>query len=96
MKIVEWKDDRGLLHKSMLRDADPDELAPMGIPVDSIPDLDQLDWEYMKRELHNALFKAELFTWRDVQAQQVGVSKAILATFKRHVVRLYRMEVNDD
>ena len=96
MKTIEWVDERGYKRRSMLRDDDPDELAHMGIPLPGPPDLDQLDWGHLQRELHNALFNAGLFTWQDVQVAQTGVTSAILTGFKRPVVTLYRMEVNDD
>ena len=96
MKIVEWVDERGYKRRNAIRDADPDELAPMGVPMGCPPDLDILDWGYLQKELHNALFDAGLYTWDDVQRAQDGVSRAIITAFKRQVVTLYRMEVNDD
>ncbi len=89
MKIVMWTDDRGYKHRSLLRDSDPDELAPKGIPQDP-PDLDELDWEGLKKDLHNALVERGLATWEDVLAQQNGVTSAIKQVFKRPMVYLYR------
>lgn len=94
MKIVVWTDGGGYKRRSMLRDRDPDQMAPEGIPLDP-PDLSQLDWEEIKRELHNALVDKGLSTWGDVQRQQNGVTSSILSVMKRRVVALYRNDITE-
>lgn len=89
MKIVKWTDGRGYIHQSRLRDIDPDTEARNGIPHDP-PDLDLIDWDVLKRDLHNALVEKGLITWEDVQQQQNGVSSTAMRVFKRHIIRLYR------
>jgi len=89
MKIVVWTDDRGYKHRSMLRDRDPDRMAPEGIPLDP-PDLSQLDWEGLVKDLHNMLIDKELSTWDEVQKSQTGVTSSILSVMKRPIVALYR------
>lgn len=91
MKIVEWVDEQGFKHKSLLRDQDPDRLAPSGVPLDP-PDLNRLDWEGLKRELHNLLLEKGLRTWKDVQKSQNGVTSSIVTVFKRPIISLYKSE----
>jgi hypothetical protein len=94
MKNVVWTDGDGYKHVSRLRDRDPDHMAPEGIPLDP-PDLSQLDWQEIQRELHNLLVDKELFTWKDVQRSQNGVSSSILSVMKRPIVALYRNRNGD-
>lgn len=89
MKIVVWTDDDGYKHRSMLRDRDPDQMAPEGVPLDP-PDLRQLDWDGIVRDLHNMLVDKGLSTWDDVQRTQTGVASSILSVMKRPIVGLYR------
>jgi hypothetical protein len=53
------------------------------------PDVEQIDWEAVKRDLHNALLEAGLVTIEDVSHQQVGVTSVILGVMRRRVVALY-------
>ena len=93
MRTVEWIDDKGYKHKSTLRDNDPDSMAMKGIPCDP-PDLDMLDWDGLKRELHNHLMDMGIVTWNDV-ARTNGIMSAINRTFKRPLVNLYKRELRD-
>lgn len=89
MRKVVWTDERGYKRVSIVRDTDPDSFAASGIPVETI-NLDELDWDGMRRDLHNALVDAGLYDWDAVQAAQNGVTSAIVRVFKRPVVSLYR------
>lgn len=89
MKEVIWIGPDGRKHKSLIRDHDPEHLAQSGVPLDP-PDIFRLDWEMLKTELHNALVERGLSTWSDVNAQQSGVTSAILSVFKRPIIGLYR------
>jgi len=93
MKLVRWEDDRGYKHRSLVRDDDPDEMAPQGILQDP-PNLDELDWEAIKRDLHNGLVNSGLISWRNVQEIR-GLRGAILSAMKRRLVQLYREAEND-
>lgn len=88
MKQVKWEDERGYRHVSLVRDDDPEEKAPMGIPQGP-PPLDNLDWDGIKRDLHNALVDAGLFSWRDVQ-ESGGLRGAILSVLRKRLIYLYR------
>jgi hypothetical protein len=91
MKEVIWTDKDGYKHRSLLRDTDPDHLASSGIPLDP-PQIDRLDWENLKRELHNALVERGLSSWQDVLEQQTGLTSSIISVFKRPVVDLYKQK----
>lgn len=91
MKIVVWTDKDGYNHRSLLRDSDPDSIASSGVPLDP-PSVDQLDWEGIKRDLHNALIDRGLHDMQDVQKQQNGVTSSIISVLKRPLMSLYKMQ----
>lgn len=91
MKEVSWIDKDGYIRKSLLRDKDPEHLAPSGVPLDP-PDIDRLNWEDLKRQLHNALSDKGLRTWQDVMSQGNGITNAIVSVFKKPIVELYRQD----
>jgi len=91
MRVVIWQDETGLLHRSWVRDQDPDAFARSGVPADP-PDVTALDWDAIARELHNELVRRHLVTWADVQAQQQGLTGAVLAVLKPKLVQLYRQQ----
>ncbi len=93
MKCVKWTDKNGFNHASMIRDGDSDTLAPYGIPCDP-PDLNQMDWEELKKELWNRLVDGNILTWADVQRQQTGLTGALRATFLQRLNTLYRTSPN--
>jgi hypothetical protein len=88
MKLVTWEDKHGYKHRSLVRDDDSDEMAQYGILQDP-PNLEGLDWEGIKLDLHNALAERGLYSWRDVQEKR-GLRGAILSAMKRRLVYLYR------
>jgi hypothetical protein len=89
MRLVEWTDEQGYKHLSFLRDSDPDKVAPQGIPYDP-PNLDQLDWESVKREIHNELVSRRLIKWDDVKVSQDGVTNVVRSVLTRRILMLYR------
>lgn len=91
MRRVIWTDLKGKKHCSLIRNDDPDHLAPSGIPHDP-PDLSRLDWEAIQLELHNLLVDKGICTQDDVVALQNGVTSSILSVLKRRVLTLYRTE----
>ena len=91
MKEVTWEDKDGYLHRSLIRDTDPDNMASIGIPLDP-PSLDRLDWDEIKRKLHNALVERGLSTWQNVNEQQTGITSSILFVLKRPIVDLYKQD----
>lgn len=93
MRAVTWTDKNGYNHRSLVRDDDSDDMAPQGLLQDP-PSLTELDWEAIKRDLHNALVERQLYSWRDVQEKK-GLRGAILLSMKRRLVYLYREAEND-
>jgi len=93
LRLVKWTDETGFLRQARVRDDDRDEDAPrIGIPSDP-PDLGQLDWHAIERELHNELAERGLFTWRDVQRAQNAVSSAVRRIVTKRIIELYKTEV---
>lgn len=90
MKIVEWEED-GRKHRAKVRDDDSPQVAVEGNGVSlDPPDIDLIDWEQVKRDLHNQLLERGLITHTDVEEQQNGVTGAVLAALRPKVLTLYR------
>ena len=95
MRSVGWTDNDGYKHQSLVRDGDPDSAAETGIPNDP-PDLNQLDWNEIERELHNRLVEAGLITWVDVQRSQNGLTGIVRAVVHKRIVQLYKLQEVDN
>ena len=94
MRTVLWTDARGYRHRGMVRNNDPDSAAPLGIRQDP-PDLEQLDWEEIKRDMHNAMVDAGIVTWADLQNKDLR--RVILGATQRRIQSLFRnREVEND
>lgn len=89
MRLVKWTDKDGYKHLSYIKDDDPDEEAPNGIPADP-PILGRLDWAVIEKELHNLLVDRGLINWQEVQRQQNALISTILGVLKRKIVAIYR------
>ncbi len=89
MRTVIKTDRFGYKRAWLVKDEDPDELAEQGIPL-TPPDLDLIEWEEVKKDLNNILVERGLFTWKDVQRSQNGVTSAVLTAVKRRVITLYK------
>ena len=88
MRKVEWTDERGYRFSSLIRDSDPDEMAAQGV-LTGPPTLEELDWAGIKRDLHNGLMDAGLFTSRDLSEKR-GLRGAILSAMRKRLIYLYR------
>lgn len=91
MRLVEWKDSDGYMRRRWLKDDDPDELGILGFPEEP-PDLDSLDWNAIKANLHNQLTARGLYSFHDVQRSQNGVTAAIRSAIVRPLLDLYRQQ----
>ncbi|MHC4413471.1 MAG: hypothetical protein ACYSW6_10980 [Planctomycetota bacterium] len=89
MKLVTWEDERGYTMQSYLPDGTADDLASTVIPHNP-PDLSEIDWEEVAKEMHNALVAQGLITWQDVQRQQTTLVPVIVSSVKRRLIALYR------
>ena len=91
MRPVEWVDEKGYMRRRLVKDSDPDELGALGFPEEP-PDIDQLDWEDVKRTLHNQLMARRIITHKDVQRTQVGATGAVRAALLKPLIALFREE----
>lgn len=71
MKKVEWTDGKGYMRGAFIRDEDGPERASYGIQV-APPDVDVIDWDAVKRDLHNELYRRGILTWEDLMGAPGG------------------------
>lgn len=90
MRKVVWTDRGGWRRVSWVRDDDPDDMAPQGIPAGP-PDLSKMDWEEVGKKINNALIDRDLLTWKDVQQQQNGVTNVITSVLRQEIILQYRL-----
>jgi len=91
MRKVVYEDRNGWLRAALVRDSDPDEAAPMGLPVTGV-DIGNLDCEAVKKDINNYLVKSGVFDWSDVQREQNSIARAIKHALHKRVVDLFRMD----
>ena len=90
MRLVEWKDSDGYMRRRWVKDDDPDTLGISGIPEESPDDI--LDWDNIRRNLHNQLMARGLYSFQDVQRSQNGVTAAIRSAVVKPLLALYRQQ----
>ena len=90
MKTITYSTKEGVLRRALVPDNVDESAGEYGIPIGP-PDLRQLDWDSLIKEMSNALASAGLWTWQDVQQHSVGV---VVATnvLKRALIELYRQD----
>lgn len=88
MRPIIYTDEQGLMHRTLIKDSDPDNMAEYGVHAGP-PDLHQIDWETVIKELNNTLVLAGIFTWEDVQRKGPDFIGAV-NTVKKHIINLYR------
>lgn len=91
MKYVMYKDGRGYIKRSLVKDDDDESMGKLGIPSGP-PDIEMMDWESIKMEINNALVKGGLFTWQDVQRSPVEFT-GVINIVRRHLITLFRDQV---
>ena len=92
MRLVTWTDDDGYRRRAHVREGDLDEKAPdSGVPAD-VPDVSQLDWKEVEKDLHNMLSDRGYITWADVQRSQNGISTVVKLVLSRRIILLYRQQ----
>lgn len=92
MRLVTWEDKDGYLRQAHVKDSDPDSMAKKGVQH-KMPDLSQIDWDDVQKELHNILVRRGLVTWADVVEQQNSLGPTIASVLKRRLVALYRQKI---
>lgn len=93
MKLLQYTDKDGYVRNSWVKDGD--KVPTYGIPHDP-PDLTDLELtDTDRRELHNALVEAGLFTHPDVLRSGSGVTNILkrlgLGHLRRQVLTLYKL-----
>ena len=91
MKLIEWTDERGYKHRAMVRDSDSSAMAQqgMGIRLDP-PDVEQIDWESVKRDLHNLLVLHSITNWEHIKSDNPFFTASLIKALKRHVITLFK------
>jgi len=91
MRIVEWTDENGWMHKSLVRSTDSDSVAIDGRGVlQDPPDINMLDWDSIKRDLHNKLLLTGVTSYIEVQKQQTGLRRAVTSAIVPRLLELFR------
>lgn len=90
MKTIIYEDTHGKLHRTILRDNDPDDLADEGIPLDPPMIEDILD--EAKIELHNELVKRGLFDVKSINEHSGALSSAVNKCVTNKIVQRYLQE----
>lgn len=93
MKLIKYTDKAGFKRRSLVKDTDSEDDAQYGVPAGP-PDLRQLDWTQLKRDMNNALADQELWTLQDLQRSKIGVTVAT-NVLKRALILLYRQDANN-
>ena len=93
MRLVQWTDKEGLNHLSWVQDNQSDRDAPKGLPAD--PPTLFLDWELIRKELHNELVDRKLIDWAAVQTQENAITTSVIKVIKRKLLLLYRQGVTN-
>lgn len=88
MKRVIIKEENGELHAFWVKDDAVD--AKYGIPCDP-PDLNKLDWDDMRMQIHNQLLERNITTWQDVQREQTAITSIVQSVVKNAIVNLYKL-----
>ncbi len=91
MRVITWEDRNGYKRASLVRNSDPDSMGPQGVPLEP-PDLADLDWDGVGKDIHNALVSQGLFTWEDVQRKQGPLLSIATRAVKRRLVVLFRQQ----
>lgn len=89
MKLLTYTDSDGFTYQSLVRDNDTD--PSIGL-IQSPPDLRQLDWDAIARNIHNALLERELLTIQDVQIRSAEFNQIILAKVGKRIFALYQQQ----
>ena len=88
MRTVIWTDRRGYKHRSLVKNDDPDDAAPMGILQDP-PDFHNVDWESVIKDLHNAFVDTGVYSWLELQHKQ-NLQNVIFRAVKPYIIALFR------
>lgn len=92
MKLLIYSDSDGYNQASLVRDTDSN--PTLGL-LQSPPDIRQLDWEQIKKDIHNKLLERGLITLRDIQIRNVEFNQVVMSSVVKPIFGLYQKE-NDN
>jgi hypothetical protein len=91
MKTVEWTDAQGYNHRALIRDSDMPSVAHAGHGISADPpDVNRIDWEQVKHDLHNLLLAHKLITFDDVNTSAAPLGAVLIKALKAQVIQLYK------
>lgn len=93
MKVLTYTDNDGFNHKSLVRDTDTD--PSLGL-LQSPPDIRELDWDDIKKRIHNGLLERGLLSLSDIQIRGTEFNQVIMASVVKPIYGLYQKESKDD
>ena len=93
LKTIEWTDERGWMHRALVRDDDgvTQAMAGIGISLDP-PDVDHINWEGVKRDLHNLLVLHKITSWDHIKATNPHFAGVLIKALKKHVIMLFKQQ----
>jgi hypothetical protein len=92
MKHIIHTDALGYKRRVLVKDEDGASEASYGIPAGP-PDMRQIDWDSVAREINNILVDMEIFTWQDAQRNRHWFDAAA-STVKRALITNFRQQDN--
>lgn len=92
MKLLIYSDSDGYNQASLVRNTDSD--PTLGL-LQSPPDIRQLDWAGITRDIHNKLLERGLITLKDIQVRNVEFNQVIMSSVVKPIFGLYQKE-NDN
>lgn len=92
MKPVIYTDRDGWRRRVLVKDEDGEEMAEYGLPAGP-PNVDDIDWEWMKRELNNYLVDHDILDYSTLMSKRGLEYVANLA--KRTVADVFRRKATD-
>jgi len=87
MKSIIYEGSDGKLHRSLIKNDDPDNLAPEGLPLD--PPMIEDILESAKIELHNELVKKELIDTQSLNLKKGALESAVNRVITRKIIMRY-------
>lgn len=94
MKVVTYEDEDGWLRQSMIKDNMHISEGPKGIP-NNPPDISQLDWTQIQKELNRLMIKRKLISMKDLQGGGHRLlENAVMLAVLKPIVELYKKEAS--
>jgi len=90
MKAVVYKDENGWLRRSLVLDTMSALEGQKGVP-DNPPDIAELDWNEIAKELNNLLIERNLISVKDLRGQGINhLHNAVQVVVTKKIVELYK------